>query len=231
MLRFLIAFLCITISTIVYSQVRISEAEILIKSRHVWRGTQLGQAFAVEPSLTLRNNRFSLNFWAALTPDNSYSEVDLVPSCQFKHFKLSLFDYYNPMQGVNNQYLNFKEGTSRHSLELSLDNFSVENRRLKWMLGTFVAGDRNKLTGKAMYSTYFEFRYPFTIWMMEAEPFAGITPFQGYYANSFAVINTGISFSKELNLNLPFKVPLSFSYISNPYARKSYFIFSLGVKI
>lgn len=231
MFRFLIAFFCITISNVVFSQVRISEAEIQIKSRHVWRGSQLGKAFAFEPSLTLSNNRFSFNFWAALTPDNSYSEIDLVPSYQFNHFKLSLFDYYNPVQSANNQYLNFNEGTSRHSLELSLDNFSVENRRLKWMIGTFLAGDRSKLTGKAMYSTYFEFRYPFTIWIIDAEPFAGITPFQGYYADSFAVINAGISFSKELHLKLPFDVPLSLSYISNPYTSKNFLIFSLGVKI
>jgi len=229
--RLFIAILFFLISIVGYSQFKISDAEVLIKSRHVWRGTQLGSIFAVEPSLTLSNNRFSFNVWAAITPDNSYSEVDLVPSYQFNHFKLSLFDYYNPVQAAPNQYLNFNEGESRHSLELSLDNFSVENRKLKWMIGTFLAGDRNKITGKAMYSTYFEFRYPFAIWMIDAEPFVGITPFQAYYANSFAVINAGISFSKELNLNLPFKVPLSLSYISNPYTSKNFLIFSLGVKI
>ena len=231
MLRFLIALFCITISNIVYSQVRISEAEIQIKSRHVWRGTQLGKAFAVEPSLTFSSNRFSFNFWVALTPDNSYSEVDLVPSYQFNHFKLSLFDYYNPVQGENNQYLNFKEGKSRHSLELTLDNFSVEKMRLKWMIGTFLAGDRNQITEKSLYSTYLEIRYPFTIWLIDVESFAGITPFRGYYADKFAVIHTGISLGKEFDLKLPFKVPLNLSYIFNPYTRNNFIIFSLGVKI
>jgi hypothetical protein len=231
MLRFIFAFLCFSIPNFVHSQVRISEAEILIQTRHVWRGTQLGKAFVVEPSLTLSNNRFRFNVWAAVTPDNSYSEVDLVPSYTFHHFNLSLFDYYNPVQGDNNQYLNFKEGKSRHSIELTLDNHSVENMKLKWIIGTFLAGDRNKVTGKSLYSTYLEFRYSFSIWVIDVEPFAGITPFRGYYADKFAIINTGISFSKELDLKLPFKIPFNLSYIYNPSTQKNFIIFGMGVEI
>jgi len=231
MLRVILVFLCFSITFFAYSQVRISTTEVLIQSRHVWRGSQLGKAFAIEPSLTLVCNRFSFNVWAAVTPNNSYSEIDLIPSYTFNRFKLSLLNYYNPVQGDVNRYLNFKEGKSRHSLELSLDNYSDEKVRLKWMIGTFLAGDRDKVTGKSLYSTYLEFRYPFTIWLIDVEPFAGITPFRGYYADRFAIINTGISFGKELDLKLPFKVPLSFSYISNPYTRKNYIIFSVGVEI
>ena len=231
MLRVTLVFLCFSVTFFAFSQVRISTTEILLQSRHVWRGCQLGNAIAIEPSITFACNRFSFNVWAAITLDNSYSEVDLVPSYTFNHFKLSLLNYYNPVQGDVNRYLNFKEGKSRHSLELTLDNYSVEKKRLKWMIGTFLAGDRNKVTGKPLYSTYLEFKYPFTAWVIDVEPFAGITPFRGNYADRFAIINTGISFGKELDLKLPFKVPISLSYIANPYTRKNFIIFGVGVEI
>ena len=231
MLRFTFAFLCFFIAFKGTSQSRIFEAEILFQSRHIWRGSQLGKTLAIEPSLTLTKNHFSFNFWAAITPDNSYSEVDLVPSYNFCAFKLTLFDYYNPVPGGINQFLNFREGNNRHSLELAADNYSAEKQRLKWMIGTFLAGDRNKETWKPLYSTYIEFRCRFAIWLFRAEPFAGLTPFRGYYADRFALINTGISFSKELDLKLPFKIPLSLSFISNPYSRKNFIIFGVGVAI
>jgi hypothetical protein len=231
MFRFTFTFLFLLIAFPANSQTRISDAELLFQSRHIWRGSQLGKAFAVEPSITLTNNRFSFNFWAAVTPDNSYSEVDLVPTYLINNLKITLFDYYNPIPGEINQYLNFKEGKCRHSLELTLDNFSVDKPGLKWMIGTFLAGDRNKETGKSLYSTYIEFRYPITIWAIDAEPFAGLTPFQGYYADRFALINAGISLSKELDLKLPFKFPLSLSYISNPYSRKNFIIIGVGIAI
>lgn len=231
MVRFTLAFLCFSFTFLSYSQVTISSAEIFIQSRHVWRGSQMGNDIAIEPSITFACNRFSFNVWAAITPDNSYSEIDLIPSYTFNPFKLSLLNYYNPVPGDLNRYLNFKEGKSRHSLELTLDNYSVEKKKLKWMIGTFLAGDRNLVTGKSLYSTYLEFKYPFTIWVIDVNPFVGITPFHGYYADKFAVIHTGISFGKELDLKLPFKIPLSLSYIANPHNQKNFIILSVGVEI
>ncbi|MDP2888650.1 MAG: hypothetical protein Q8P34_06725, partial [Bacteroidota bacterium] len=155
--------------------------------------------------------------------------IDLIPSYQFNHFSLTLLDYYNPVPGEINQYLNFQEGKNRHSVELNIDNYSIDKQRFKWMAGTFFLGDKNDETGKPFYSTYLEFKYPFTVFGIETEPFAGLTPFKGYYADEFAVINTGISFSKEIDLKLPFTFPLSLSFISNPYSKQSFVIFAGGI--
>ncbi|MDP3914181.1 MAG: hypothetical protein Q8R96_10645 [Bacteroidota bacterium] len=205
------------------------EAEILLLSRHIWRGNQLGDAIAVEPSVTISGGRFSFNIWAARTTNNSYSEIDLIPSYQFNHFSLTLLDYYNPVPGEINQYLNFQEGKNRHSVELNIDNYSIDKQRFKWMAGTFILGDKNEETGKPFYSTYLEFKYPVTIFGIKTEPFAGLTPFKGYYADKFAIINAGISFSKEIDLKLPFTFPLSLSFISNPYSKQSFVIFAGGI--
>lgn len=205
------------------------EAEIILQSRHVWRGSQLGNAIAIEPSVTFLAGRFSFNIWAAKTTNNSYSEIDLIPAWQFDEFTLTLFDYYNPVSGENNQFLNFQKEKNRHSLELSIDNYSVDKRRIKWMIGTFLLGDRNEETGNPHYSTYLEVKYPFTVLGIETEPIVGLTPFRGYYANNFAVINTGISFGKEINLHLPFTIPLSLSFILNPNTKQSFVIFAAGI--
>ncbi len=206
-----------------------AEAEFILQSRHIWRGSQLGNAIAVEPSVTIGSGRFSFNLWAARSINNSYSEIDVIPSYRFNYFNLTLLDYYNPVQGENNSYLNFQEGKNRHSVELNIDNYSIDKQRFKWMAGTFILGDKNLETDNRFFSTYLEFKYPFTIFGIEAEPFAGLTPFRGYFANKFAVINTGISFGKELVMKLPFSIPLSLSFISNPHTKQSFVIFAGGI--
>lgn len=214
----------------VFGQVIISDAEIMFQSRHIWRGSKLGTAPAIEPSVTFSANRFSFNFWAAATPNNSYSEIDLIPSFQFNHFQVTLFDYYNPVPGEKNQFLNFGENKNRHSVELAFDNFSTEIHRFKWMIGTFLLGDQNQETGKPYFSSYIEFRYPITILTIKIEPFAGITPFSGYYADRFSVINAGTGLSKSLNLSSRISIPINMQLISNPYRNNFFITFSTGIE-
>lgn len=212
-----------------FGQVRFSEAEIGLTSRYLWRGTQLGDAPVVMPSATWSANKFSFNAWSAFTFNNSYSEFDLTPTYQFKRFQVSLIDYYLPTPGESNDYLNFKKGESCHSLELSFDNSSVEDAKLKWMLGCFLLGDRNEATGNRFYSTYLQLSYPFSLGFVDAEPVVGMTPFNGTYADKAAIVNLGVSFSKELSLSKQFSLPLSATFCRNPYEGKSFFTISTGI--
>ena len=212
-----------------FAQVKVSDAEVFVQSRHTWRGEKLGTAPAIEPSVTFSASRFSFNVWASVTTNNSYSEVDLIPAYQFDKFQLTLLNYYNPVRGEKNQYLNFQEGKSRHSLELTADNYGVDKQRFKWMLGTFLLGDKNEETGNPFYSTYLEFKYPFTIWEIDAEPFCGLTPFKGYYADRFAIINTGISFTKVFEVSTRLSIPIALTYAYNPYQDKQLLSFGTGL--
>lgn len=229
MIRYLSSVLFFLISLQTFSQFRFSEADILVKSRHIWRGMKLGTAPAIEPSVTIADNRFSFNVWASVTTNNSYYEVDLIPSYLFNELSVTLLDYYNPVPGEDNSYLNFQQGQSRHSLELTMDNYTIEKRRLKWMIGTFLLGDRNEETGNPYFSTYIEIKYPFTVFSIVTDPFVGMTPFTGYYADEPAVVNLGTKFSRDLKLKIPFSIPLSLSFITNPYAKQSFVIFVTGI--
>jgi len=224
---FLFIFLLFTIS--VSGQKLNFEAELILQSRHLWRGSQLGDAMAVEPSVTLGAGRFSLNVWASQTINNSYSEIDLIPSWQFNAFAISMLDYYNPVVDETNQFLDFHKERNRHSVELTLDNYSVEKRRFKWMIGTMLLGDRNEETGNAFFSTYIEIKHTFNIFGIGIEPFTGLTPFRGYYAEKLAVINSGVSFGKELDFNLPFTIPLNLSFVLDPHTRQRFVTFAAGI--
>lgn len=225
------ALLFVLFTLHVFGQIKITDAELMFQSRHIWRGSKLGTAQAIEPSVTFSANRFSFNFWAAATPNNSYSEIDLIPSFQFDHFQITLFDYYNPIPGAENQFLSFGEDKNRHSIELAFDNFSTEIHRFKWMIGTFLLGDQNQETGKPYYSTYIEFRYPINFFEIEIEPFIGMTPFNGYYADRFAIINTGISIGKSIKLSSRLSIPIKMMLISNPYQNQYFLVFSSGISI
>jgi hypothetical protein len=207
----------IAISFLGVAQINYPEAEVMIQSRHVWRGTKLGTAPAIEPSVTFTEGHFSFNVWASTTTNNSYSEIDLIPSLQFGELTFSVLDYYNPVVNEKNQYLNFTSGECRHSLEFTLDNYSGEKNRLKWMVGTFIAGDKNEETGNPFFSTYLELKYPFSFLKIDAEPFVGATPFNGFYADKLAIINSGIAISKEIKLSSNFSIPIILTYVYNPY--------------
>lgn len=229
MFRSIVTCFFTVISLLSVAQITCYDAEIIVQSRHVWRGSQLGTAPAIEPSVTFSGGRFSFNVWASVTTNNSYSEIDLIPSWQFRDFSFTIYDYYNPVPGEVNQYFNLKNGKSRHSLELAIDNYSIEKYRFKWMVGTFISGDKNAETGNPFYSTYLELKYPFSFLKIDMEPFVGVTPFKGYYAGSLAVINSGIAFSKELKLSSRFSVPIVLTYIFNPYSDEQMVTVSSGL--
>jgi hypothetical protein len=97
------------------------------------------------------------------------------------------------------------------------------------MVGTFLLGDKNKSTGNPFYSTYIELKYSTAILGIETQPFVGITPFKGYYADQFAVINTGISFGKQLTISQKLMIPFRILVGSNPYKNNQFFTFSTGI--
>jgi len=231
MKRLIVSFVFLSFVIDVFSQVSVSEAEVTLQSRHIWRGSKLGDAPAIEPSVTVSHGNFSFNVWAAKTLNTSYSEVDLIPSYEFGELTLSILDYYVPEIGESNRYLCFKEGKSRHSAEFTLDNYSGEKSRLKWMIGTFAAGDKNEDTGKPFFSTYVEFKYPFGFLGIEAEPFVGLTPFKGYYADKFAFVNSGLLLSKEIRLSPKLACPLNLAYTYNPYTDNHFLTFGFGLAL
>lgn len=230
MLRTLIVVLFLHFSTLVFSQSKTEvNFDVTLLSRHFWRGAQLGDAPAIEPNVTFINNNMSFSVWAAQTFNNSYAEIDIIPAYSFGNFTTTIYDYYNPVPGADNNYFSFSGENNRHSGEIAIGYNGQGIVPLKVMTGTFMYGDKNPETKKAFYSTYIEMAYPFAVKMVDIELHAGFTPAKGYYAESFSFVNTGVVLKTDVKLSSYLKMPFMFSGLYNPDTSKAFFIFGIGI--
>lgn len=208
-----------------------AEFETLVFSRHLWRGSQFGNAVTFEPSITLLKGDYRFNFWAAKTVNKSYAEVDLIFSRSFSHFSITFFDYYNPIHGEENKYFVLKDGENRHSGELTINYEANSKLPFNMMIGSFFYGDNNSKTDKPFFSTYAELSYPISISYFEIEPLLGLTTHKGYYADHFALLNSGVVARKDFNLGSNWVFPIQLSGIYNPYKNEFHFNIAVGLRL
>lgn len=198
-------------------------------NRHYWRGFVFGDSPAFEPQVTFTSGNFGFNIWAAYTFDNSYSEIDLIPSYTTGNYKISLFDYYNPVPGGKNRFFDFTEAGNRHSGEVMISYNGKGKFPFKWFLATFVYGDRHLDTRKHMFSTYFQPSYTFSLIGAVAEISVGISPWESYYSKGFAMVHTGLTIQERIMVSEEAWVPLRFALNFNPSASQAWVIFSFGI--
>ncbi len=201
-----------------------------IFSRHLWRGDQLGDAPAIEPEIFLTKGNFGFSIWGATTFDNSYTEIDLILNYQVLPFlNISLFDYYNPIQGGENNFWQYSGNNLRHTFELT-GEFEKDGFPLTVLAGVFLYGDYDIVDGKEQFSTYIEPAYNFKIAKKDFRLFTGFTPFSGYYAHNFAIINIGATFSHSFAITPKLELPVEISFCTNPYVNQAWFVVGIGIK-
>ncbi len=198
-------------------------------SRHYWRGFVFGDMPAIEPQVTFSKGKWSLNLWSAYTLNDSYTEIDIIPSYSLGNFEIVFFDYYNPVMGVNNRYFDFTPEGNRHSGELALNYNGSESVPFHFMWGTFLYGDRDTNTGKAMYSTYVEFGYPWSMSGFDAKISMGFTPARGFYSDRFSVVHAGFSLFHRYIITEQIYIPMQLSINGNPADSQVWIIFSAGI--
>lgn len=198
-------------------------------NRHYWRGTVFGNAPVIEPQVTMQFDRFSFNIWAAYAMNDSYSEIDLIPRYTLGNYDMLFLDYYNPVPHAENRFFDFSREFNRHSGELMVAYNGTGFLPVRWMAGTFIYGDRHPETGRSMLSTYVEMGYPFMITGANAEISAGISPWEGYYTKSFAVVHTAFTIEDEITIAPDAWLPLRLSLTANPSSNEAWVILSLGI--
>jgi hypothetical protein len=104
------------------------------------------------------------------------------------------------------------------------EKFPIE---LTW--ATFFYGNDVDLNGDNYYSSYFEASYPFKWKKNEIKVFAGITPWEGLYADKFAMNNLGITNSRNIKINENLSLPISGSIIFNPNKENIFFVLTIGL--
>lgn len=197
-------------------------------SRYVWRGLLFSPTPNIQPYATFTSNNISVGAWSSYGLAENYAEVDLFISYQFNKFTLTISDYYAPADETDPtsyKYFEFGSKKTQHAVEGSI-LYSV-NDHLGATLGTFFYGNDRDSVGDNYYSTYLELAYAFSLNENIFSVFLGGTVDEGYYADEAAVVNAGVSFSRNLDLSDKLSIPLSGSVIFNPKLENVFFVFKI----
>jgi hypothetical protein len=145
-----------------------------------------------------------------------------------------LLDYFCPDETQTfNHLFNFKQKTTQHTLDAMISYEGPKKFPINLMISTLVWGDDiDPLSGKNFYSTYAE--VGFTWERSSFQKFDlnfGVTPFEGYYANSFNVVNLGFGINQTVPVSEFLKIPVFGELIVNPYTENIFFVFGLTLNI
>jgi hypothetical protein len=201
-------------------------------SRYVWRGQLLGAYPAIQPTIDFTRGGLSVGTWASysITPEVS-QEVDLYLSYATEYLTFSVLDYYYLSDEVefSNDYFNWNKDTTSHLVELSATLNSIGNIPISLSANVFVYGDDKKdSTTTNAYSTYFEVGYTKTLGDYELNAFLGVTPFKGYYADKFNLVNLELTLSREIEITDTYSVPVKASFIMDPSKQNVFLVFGMS---
>jgi hypothetical protein len=201
-------------------------------SRYVWRGQLLGAYPAIQPTLDFTRGGLSLGAWASYSiTQNTSQEVDLYLSYATEYLTFSVLDYYALTDTIefSNDYFNWNNNTTSHQVEVSATLNSIGNIPISLSANVFVYGDDKKdSTTTNVYSTYFELGYTKSIGDYELNAFLGVTPFKGYYADKFNVVNLGLTLSREIEITDNYSIPVKASFIMDPGKQNVFLVFGMS---
>jgi hypothetical protein len=189
-------------------------------SSYVWRGSELGDSPAIQPSLTYTfKNGISLGAWGSYGVKESlgerYKEVDLTVSVPVGPVTFSVVDYYLPyLRGSAIKTFDFSR-TGPNILEGDIA-YTAGNLSLlaAYNFAGFDPIDSHALYGEASYKFYNKDGYS-----AKAVCGAGSKYFYGGVGGDekkLAIVNTGISVSKDR---------FTASYVYNPISELSNLVF------
>ncbi len=198
-------------------------------SRYIWRGTDYGDAMAIQPALALNYKGLDLGIWGSYS--SGYKEIDTWASYTYKiPNSLSLCaiatDYYFPDSlGELFNYNNYDDpaGPGAHVIELGLIVTGPEKFPIEVSAYMNVYNDRGN-------SIFLEANYPITINGTAVGLFAGATPGNKdnpwyYGSRDFVFLNVGAKVSREIKFSEEFSLPVFGSIIVNPNSEDAFLIF------
>ena len=191
---------------------------------YIWRGAKQCDIH-VAPKLDLEWNGLILSSYGFVSFDGTYKEIDWDLSYTVGDFSFHLADYYARLSSYTTpeNYFSFKKGHTNHIQE-AIICYDPHNMpfNIKWF--TFIHGDwiptSDGALGKPSFASY-----------LQAELFHNFSPhsrlsliggasvFKGVftgYTKNFAVISTELKYTYNIDIK-SVTIPLTFSYIINPY--------------
>lgn len=208
-------FLAILIALSTTQTANAQEVEVTtgvdLYSTYVWRGVAYSGP-SLQPAVELSSGGFAIGAWGSQGYDG-FQEMDLYAGYSFDFgLSLGVTDYWYPGPLGSGPWL---DGDS-HAYELNvgygIDNFSLSANYI--FAGSGSAGD----------DIYFEAGYSFDA----ASIFLGAG--DGWHSSDteFALVNIGVSTSKDIVVTETFTIPLSGAVIFNPDTEQLYILAGLS---
>lgn len=202
-----------------------------LATKYMWRAIEYGDAPTTFAIVNYVHKGFSVYAEGVYAVNGSHSEVDLGASYSCKWLSAGINDYYYPSSvGEKDKYFKLSSRKTGHYLE-GVVTISPEKIPLWLTLSTYFWGaDKKPSNGKNAYSSYAElgYRHPFN-GDNAASIVVGAALNKGFYTDyehGFNVVNITAKYETSFRLGT-FRLPVSASYIVNPYRNKSYVTLSI----
>ncbi len=229
MKKYFIVLFIMLISISSYAQLKIG---VDIYSRYLWRGLNLGNAPALQPSIYYTISGFTICAWGSYsfpTSEPTYSENDLLASYSFTteksgSFTAILTDYYIPSLKIPFGYFKPKASyPAAHTIEGGFSYIGPETFPITLSLYTNLSNDPDN-------STYIQVGYPINIEDAIISFATGFVPSKSayYLVDKGNIINLSITGSKTIAITNKFSIPINVSYISNPSQDNTYLVFGVS---
>lgn len=209
------------------------EASLELSTKYVWRGIEYGTGAVTFAKISYQKRFFDAYLEGVYSTNGSHSEVDIGIGYTYKWLYVGLADYYYPTAVSNkDKYFNLANRSTGHYIEM----YSILcPTKIPFLLtlSSYVFGADKNLKGRQAFSSYAELAYFYKFKDNNVLTLAlGSCLNKGFYTDYMSGFNI-VNFSLKYETNLKFgsfHLPVSASYIVNPYREKSYFTFSLFLK-
>jgi hypothetical protein len=192
-------------------------------SQYIWRGFDYG-GVSIQPAMVISGKGFSFAAYGSAGFDTDETKTfGLSLSYKVKGLWAKLTDFwysdaYTPLGKFPSTYFEYDARKTTHVYEAS-SGYDFKFLSVEWYT-IFGGNDFFKPNDKRSYSSYFELSAPFRISAVDFKVHLGVTPWEGYYADGFNVVNTGVKASKTFYVGDKLAIPVSTQIIVNPYAEQ-----------
>lgn len=210
-----------------------------MQTKYVWRGMEMmtdAAAPVLFPAMNYQWNGLYVYAMGGYAVNGKYAEVDLGISYTWKGLTLGVYDYYYPaVVGKNDEYFGGKH--NGHWLEACV-TYAPETIPLWITASNFFCGDDDRYVDgngnmKQAYSTYLEIGTYYDFLDNNRISLAvGMTPGKSCYTGylkDFAVCNTELKYTYNVQFRNGWSLPLSAMYIYNPAFDKSFVNFVANI--
>ena len=209
------------------------EASLELSTKYVWRGIEYGTGAVTFAKISYQKRNFDAYLEGVYSTNGSHSEVDLGIGYTYKWLYIGLADYYYPSAVSNkDKYFNLANRSTGHYIEM-YSILSPTKIPLQLTLSSYVFGADKNLNGGQAFSSYAELAYFYKFKDNNVLTLTlGSSLNKGFYTDyesGFNIVNVSLKYETNFTLG-SFQLPVSASYIVNPYREKSYFTFSVFLK-